>query len=129
MKNPGGHAACIARILSFVAVLAAAAALSGCGLAGRVYIAFLWTDSEIPDGPVFVCTAPNVPVQMAAIVKGRYYETVAGTYTLQYNYASDLTVRALSFVLATDATILGQENSYYHATLRKAAAPTVEPYP
>ncbi len=127
VKNPGRHPAGIATVICVVVSIVAALALSGCGVTGRVYIAFFWAASDYPDA-AFVCSAPNVPVLMTSVVKGRYYETVPGTYALQYSYATGES-HTLSFVLTADSTLLGQENAYYHATLRKLSAPTVEPYP
>ncbi len=127
MKNPGRHSAGIARVICVVALIAAAVALSGCGVTGRVYIAFFWAAADYPDA-TFVCSAPNVPVLMTSMVKGRYYESVPGTYALQYSYTTGES-HTLSFTLSADSTLLGQQNSYYHATLRKLSAPTVEPYP
>ncbi len=109
-----------------IALLAAAVVQGGCTIPGRIYIAFLWTDSEAPD--TFTCDVPSVP-SLASLVRGRYYLTVPGQYTLQYTYASPPATWNLSFILSVDSTVMGQESAYYHATLRKTAAPTVEPYP
>ncbi len=81
VKTRGRRAAVAARIARLAAVAALVAVLSGCGLAGRVYIAFFWAAADYPDA-TFVCTAPKVPVLMTSMVKGRYYETLAGSYLL-----------------------------------------------
>jgi hypothetical protein len=127
VKKTGRHPAGIARVLGVVALIVAAVVLGGCGVTGRVYIAFFWAASDYPDA-TFVCSAPNVPVLMTSMVKGRYYETVPGTYALQYSYTTGES-HTLFFTVAADSTLLGQQNAYYHATLRKLSAPTVEPYP
>ncbi len=101
-------------------------ALVGCTLSGRVYIAFFWSDSETPDA--LTCTAPNVPASVAAIHRGKYYDTIPGNYTLDYSYLSGESY-SLSFKLDANSTLLGQEHAYYHATLHKTSAPTVESYP
>jgi len=120
---------CPACLKGFARVLAAAAvalALGACDLSGRVYIAFFWAETD----PLtqFTCDAPNVP-GLTTIVNGRYYETIAGSYTLSYSYATPIVPRTLSFVLTSEGTLLGQENVYYHAVLHKVTPPTVDPYP
>jgi hypothetical protein len=112
---------------ALLCVLAVAVLAGGCSVAGRVYIAFFWSDSDIPDAG-FSCTAPNVPAAVTSIVRGRYYETVPGRYSLSYSY-STLESHSLTFDLAVESTMLGQEHAYYHATLRKSSPPTVLPYP
>jgi len=114
--------------MRLIAFVVAAAAMSGCGLAGRVYIAFFWADSETPDAG-FTCTAPNVPA-LTAIVRGRYYETLPGRYTLSYSYTTPpVGPQSLSLVLAASETMLGQEHVYYNVTLRKLSPPTVARFP
>jgi hypothetical protein len=126
MKRPSGHLTCPARPALPLAVVFAIAFLGGCDLSGRVYIAFFWAESETPDA--FTCSAPNVPA-FAAIARGRYYETIAGRYDLQYSYTTRVITQSLTFGLEADSTMLGQENAYYHATLHKSSPPTVEPFP
>jgi hypothetical protein len=114
------------RIVLVAAILASAAVLllTGCkGPAGDVFIAYDWLNTPLS----ISTTDPSIP---ARIFPGAYYQTLPGSYYVQYSYASypvDFS-RYLNYTLTPiqgKPGFLPGDNAQYTVWLYESSNPTL----
>ena len=114
------------RIVLVAAILTSAAVflLSGCkGPAGDVFIAYDWLTTPLS----ISSTDPSIP---ARIFPGAYYQTLPGSYYVQYSYAS-YPVGFYRYLTYTLTAIQGKpgfqpgDNAQYTVWLYESSSPTL----